>query len=311
MTLVHADNAMDPSEVLQRIIKQHQLHLSLLFVVFHQDLLGNRHKRDSSFLLSRLQWSPDLVKQGLCCLVVLDILVHSGGLRGHEGAVVPKEQRVLEGHLGVVPEVCLHQLPHVVADQGVVLVVGQAIVEHTEALVSPHTDHTLRGVKAVGCDEEEAMVDAREIPEVEDVVELGGGRGEVANNAAVQLHGCLGDDLGQVLHVCRQRNLLYNHHLHRHIVYMYCTCELCVFSVCVCVYVCVCVCVHVGVCPHVNPAWTKHVHVVHYTHVTVSTKRDLGYLYLSLRDDGNVLYTKNMGPSWSYTALNILFQWEA
>ena len=115
---------------------------------------------------------PYLIKQGLCRLIVLDILVHPWGLRSHEGAVVPKQQRVLQGHLGMVTEVGLYQLPHVVAHQGAVLGVCQAVIEHPEALVPPHADDALRGIKAIRGDEEEPVVDSRQVPEVEDVVEL-------------------------------------------------------------------------------------------------------------------------------------------
>ena len=47
------------------------------------------------------------------------------------------------------------------------------------------------------------MIDAREVTQVEDVVELGGGWGQLLDNAAVQLQGTISEAAGQMLQTCQ------------------------------------------------------------------------------------------------------------
>lgn len=49
------------------------------------------------------------------------------------------------------------------------------------------------------------MVDARKVPQVEDVVEFGGRRGQVSDNELVELHCGCGEDLGEVLESWRRK----------------------------------------------------------------------------------------------------------
>ena len=79
--------------------------------------------------------------------------------------------------------------------EGTVFVSGQTVVEYPQALVAPHTNKLGRGFESLWDGERESVVDAGEVPKVEDVVELGGRRGEVAHDALVEVHGGCGDGL--------------------------------------------------------------------------------------------------------------------
>ena len=113
--------------------------------------------------------------------------------------VVSEQQGVPQGHLGVASKVLLQQLTDVLQYEAAVFVGRQTVVEYPQALVAPHADKLGRGIESLRDGEREPVVDAREVPKVEDVVELGGCRREVAHDALVEIHGGRGDGLGEVL----------------------------------------------------------------------------------------------------------------
>ena len=102
-------------------------------------------------------------------------------------------------NLSRVFEILLQKFTDVSRHQRTILVSGEPVIEHPQALVPPHPHKAGRSIESLWCGEEEAMVDTGEVPEVEDVVELGGGGGKVSHYPLVQLHGGSSDGFRELL----------------------------------------------------------------------------------------------------------------
>ena len=90
-----------------------------------------------------------------------------------------------------------------VRHEGVVLFCCQPVIEHPQTLIPPNPHKETWGLDPLGDGLREAMVDAGEVPEIKDVMELGGGGGKVSHNALVQLNSGCCDGLGQILDIWR------------------------------------------------------------------------------------------------------------
>lgn len=75
-------------------------------------------------------------------------------------------------------------------------------MEYSQTLVPPQPHKVGRLVKSLRNGERETMVNAGEIPQVEDVVELGGSGWEVTYDTVVQLQSGCGDALSKLLYSC-------------------------------------------------------------------------------------------------------------
>ena len=105
-------------------------------------------------------------------------------------------------HLCLIWKELLQQLHNVLWDQGPVFVVGQAVVEHTQTLIPPDSHKARRLSVALRDGEKESVVDARQVSEVEDVVELGGGGRQIPHNSLVEFNGGCRDRHSKILHHC-------------------------------------------------------------------------------------------------------------
>ena len=104
-------------------------------------------------------------------------------------------------------KVLLCQLLDVLRNQAPIFVRRESIKEHSQALIPPQPDKALGGLKAIRRGLRETVVDPRQVPQVEDVVEFGGSWWEVSDYSLVQVHCGCGDWLGQLLYVCKEYTL--------------------------------------------------------------------------------------------------------
>ena len=74
------------------------------------------------------------------------------------------------------------------ADDFAIFVRDETIVEDAQALVSPHANEFVRRIEAIGHGDEETVIDAREIAQIEDVVEFRRGRRQIANDSLIEFH---------------------------------------------------------------------------------------------------------------------------
>lgn len=82
--------------------------------------------------------------------------------------------------------------------------VDQPVVVNPQTLVSPHPHHLRRLVETIGSRQTKAVRDPRQISQIEDVVELGGGGREVLDHFLVELQGARGDGVDHVADVFRE-----------------------------------------------------------------------------------------------------------
>ena len=87
-------------------------------------------------------------------------------------------------------EILFQQFLHVLQNQLTILVIGETVIEHSQALVAPHTYKVRRVIETLRCGQEKAMVDSGEIPQIKDVVELGWSWREISDDSLIQLHCC-------------------------------------------------------------------------------------------------------------------------
>lgn len=91
-------------------------------------------------------------------------------------------------YLHVFTEMLLQQLTDVVRHEGVVLVCCQPVIKHPQTLVPPNPYKETWGLNPLGNGLRETVVDSGEVPEIEDVVELGGSGGKVTHDTLIQLN---------------------------------------------------------------------------------------------------------------------------
>eukprot|EP00962_Isochrysis_galbana_P010415 scaffold2872_cov112-Isochrysis_galbana.AAC.16 len=163
----HLQHACQPAYVLHREEEEHQLHrLGRDGVVVIEKLIHGAAKR-----LSRL----DALQIADRVVLNLAVAADRQGVfleqLGHGLVKVPRHQ--LDGHL---------------AEPCAVIHVGQAVVEDAIQLVAPAHDEVGRLCIVLHAGEEHALHHARDIPQVERVVRLGG-RGQQVGNRLLALRG--------------------------------------------------------------------------------------------------------------------------
>eukprot|EP00955_Chlamydomonas_euryale_P094430 364857-Chlamydomonas_euryale.AAC.15 len=173
VALRQAHRAADTHEVLERVLKEHQVHGLALRVVQRQHLLKYR-------LNCRVVAQVGVQPQRLA----LDLLAAQ---RAKRAADVAKKAGVGERVLCAAREARLHQLLHLGQRERLVLWADEAVVEHTQRLVAPQPQERLCIGEHVGRRQQQALIHARQVAQVEHVVEARRRRRQLLADVVVQL----------------------------------------------------------------------------------------------------------------------------
>mmetsp|Transcript_100923 Transcript_100923/g.285849 ORF Transcript_100923/g.285849 Transcript_100923/m.285849 type:complete len:741 (+) Transcript_100923:4054-6276(+) len=174
----HADDAVEAHAMGQGVVEEHQVHRSVVPVVQLQDAVENRA---DALPAAKVLVRPRVLER----LLALDQYVE-------HVAEVAKDERVGQGHVGALRELLLDealQLP--LGQEALVRVVGEAVLVHARALVPPEAHQDGGAAHGLRIGLADALEDARQVAQAEDVVELRRGGRQVVDHGLVQLHGHL------------------------------------------------------------------------------------------------------------------------
>mmetsp|Transcript_2862 Transcript_2862/g.10101 ORF Transcript_2862/g.10101 Transcript_2862/m.10101 type:complete len:413 (-) Transcript_2862:1489-2727(-) len=165
--------------MLQRVLEENEVHVLANLVVLLQDCL--KHRLDI-VVVAKILIQPDLTL--LECV-----------------AVVTKHDRVRHDSLVECAVLLLHRLRHLAQEEVLVLLADQAVVEDAHALVAPQA-HERRGTGVlVWRREQQALADAAQVAQVEDVVEAARRWWQFLEHVLVHLKRHLHDVLRGALHL--------------------------------------------------------------------------------------------------------------
>mmetsp|Transcript_1752 Transcript_1752/g.3357 ORF Transcript_1752/g.3357 Transcript_1752/m.3357 type:complete len:298 (-) Transcript_1752:163-1056(-) len=148
----HFENTMDPNEVVQRVLEEHQVDLLLRIFVVEVEYPGEH-------LVDGLEAIDLLVELRLALeLRVTDVLEVTKQARFPRDPV----------HIALVASEAVNAFNHLLSIRGS----HKTIVEDTQAFVSPEANEGDLLGEDVGCALEHSLVHSRQIPQVEHIVEL-------------------------------------------------------------------------------------------------------------------------------------------
>mmetsp|Transcript_20740 Transcript_20740/g.31956 ORF Transcript_20740/g.31956 Transcript_20740/m.31956 type:complete len:405 (+) Transcript_20740:4515-5729(+) len=168
-------DSVDFSHVLKGVVEEHQAHGFVLETIVFKHLV--------ELLLNIAVITEILVKTRVFGFVVSGV--------GH--GIIAEQDGVLEHVLIDILEILLDEVTHCVAANDVLVgLVEHPVAEDTHAFVSPEADEALLGVELVDGGLKQALVNAAEVSQVEDVMELHGGSGQLLDDSVIQTHRSLG-----------------------------------------------------------------------------------------------------------------------
>mmetsp|Transcript_82349 Transcript_82349/g.197497 ORF Transcript_82349/g.197497 Transcript_82349/m.197497 type:complete len:262 (-) Transcript_82349:8293-9078(-) len=177
-TAGEADDAVQPQQVGQRIIEEHQVHRAVVAVVELQDA----------------------VEDGADGLPASQVLIDPWGrvrsIALHQNVQcipeVTPHQRILQRNVRTLRELSLDDVVQLLlAEEGLVRVFVESVFIYPCALISPEPDQERPTVHHLRVCLANALEDAAQVPEREDVVELGRSWRQVLQHCLVEAHGHL------------------------------------------------------------------------------------------------------------------------
>ena len=193
VALIETDDAVDAGEMFERVLEEDEVHR----LVFRVVQLENRveHGFDVDVGL-------DVLVQAQRLGFLVAVLVEAEFLGGVE--VIAEEDRITEDLLLRELVLLQHKLVHLLNHHRLVLLGDEPVVQDAKCLVAPETDEIALGLELVRRRAQYPLVDAREIAEVEDVMEARRRWRQFLEDVIVQVQGDIREIPRRVLNLVAQ-----------------------------------------------------------------------------------------------------------